>query len=381
MKVLLLNDFKVGGGAEIIFLKTYDVLKELGHNVDLNYCNEKLIAPTSVFAYIFSVKKCKALLDQLRKEKYDVIYLLNYAYAYSPSILWAIKRYKKSNSKVKVIYNAHDAHLICPNSGLMYFHKQNMCLLSQSSKVDDFLTKTLDHRGHLYSILKKTQWLLAYRLLKLHTVFDKILCPSVFLMDNIKNMYPKKDLYLLRNPLEINNHLVNEQKEKCKSLKLIYFGRLSSEKGLNVLIEKMSELSDSFEFHIYGDGPEKEKLNKLIINLNAGVKIKLKGKLPWTDLMKILPHYHAFILPSSCYENAPLSIVEAATAGLHILTMGYGGMKELAQIVGNHCFIDPISSTSLHEAFQYVKNARFKKPNLAPFSEDVFKSTIASSLK
>ena len=37
MRILLLNDFRIGGGAEIIFQKTYEVLVKQGYDVDMVY--------------------------------------------------------------------------------------------------------------------------------------------------------------------------------------------------------------------------------------------------------------------------------------------------------------------------------------------------------
>lgn len=377
MKVLLLNDFKVGGGAEIIFQKTYEILKEMGHEVDMLYCSERISTHNSIFSYLFSIDNLRSLFKRLKTEKYDVIYVLNYAYSFSPSILLAIKKYKRISPDVRVIYNAHDAHLICPNSGLMYFKNKKMQLFPQILSVKDFIFKTLDYRGNLYSLLKKVQWLLAYKVLKLHSIFDVILCPSLFLVSKIKEYYPNKEVGLLRNPLDMGNiPLITLNKRRKEPLQLVYFGRLSLEKGLDLLIENLSKISDLYELHIYGDGPEAAHLHNLVNSLKLQNRIIFEGKLSWKDLMNRLPLYDAFVLPSCCYENAPLSIVEASASGLYVLTMNYGGMKELAQMVGNYCFISPLSSESLHNAFNFIKDAEFRRPDLSVFSEAVFKNIL-----
>ena len=48
MNILLINDFKTGGGAEVIFYKTYQTLMAIGHNVDIVYCHEKIVSPKSI---------------------------------------------------------------------------------------------------------------------------------------------------------------------------------------------------------------------------------------------------------------------------------------------------------------------------------------------
>ena len=97
--------------------------------------------------------------------------------------------------------------------------------------------------------------------------------------------------------------------------------------------------------------------------------------------MSRLPLYDAFVLPSCCYENAPLSIIEAVASGLYILTMNYGGMKELAQIVGNYYFINPLSPERLYGAFDFIKKSGFHLPDLSLFSEDTFKNILSEYIE
>ena len=135
MNILLINDFKTGGGAEVIFTKTYETLIEAGNNVDLKYYYTQITPPRSALSYIFSLHNYHEIYKVLCEKKYDLVYLLNYSNAFSPSILLAIKKYKQKNSNLKVIYNAHDAHIICPNSALNYYKGNKICCIFRSIPV------------------------------------------------------------------------------------------------------------------------------------------------------------------------------------------------------------------------------------------------------
>lgn len=382
MKILLINDFKNGGGAEVVFLQTYKTLKEMGLEVDLLYCHDKITPPTSVISYLFSNRNYRKLYKRLTQKRYDLVYILNYAYAFSPSILLAVKKYKKQNHNVKVIYNAHDAHIICPNSVFAFFKKKQMHLFPSAPRVREFIFKRLDYRGVIHSVLKKIQWLLAYRLFKLYNVFDEILCPSIFLCSKIQETYPKAKVSLLRNPLELDNiaKLRIYNKNISNAIKIVYFGRISQEKGLKELIENLKDIDYNYVFYIYGDGPELPSLKILIDNLQLGDKIFLKGKKQWNELMTEISQYDAFILPSLIYENAPCSIVEAAAAGLYVITMKYGGLEELASLVGNSYLINPITPDTLKKSFEFVRNNQFNNPNLEIFSIKTFKTVLLSHI-
>lgn len=380
MKILLINDFKSGGGAEVVFLQTYKILKEMGLDVDLLYCYDKIVPPTSVISYLFSTKNYRKLYKRLTRNGYDLIYILNYAYAFSPSILLAVKRYKKHNHSAKVIYNAHDAHIICPNSALAFFENKQMHLFSSVPRVKEFIFKRLDHRGVIHSVLKKMQWLLAYKLFNLYNIFDEILCPSIFLCNKIQEAYPRIKVSLLRNPLELDNiaKLKVHDRNISDTIKIVYFGRISQEKGLKELIENLRDVNYNYVFHIYGEGPELPSLKMLVNKLRLDNKIIFHGKKPWKELMIEISQYDTFILPSLHYENSPCSIVEAAAAGLQIITMKYGGLEELASIVGNSYFINPITPATLNNAFELVKNNQFINPDLEMFSINTFKRVLLS---
>lgn len=379
MKVLLINDFKSGGGAEVVFLQTYKALREMGLEVDLLYRYDKIEPPVSVLSYLFSIRNCRNVYKQLLLNRYDLVYILNYAYAFSPSILWAVKKYKKRNHNIKVIYNAHDAHIICPNSALAFFKKKQMFLFTSAPRVKEFIFKKLDYRGFAYSILKKAQWLLAYKFFHLQDVFDEILCPSIFLCNKIQEAYRNANVSLLRNPLELDNIVTLRIRNKSISdtVKVVYFGRISQEKGLKELIEKLQYLDYKYEFYIYGEGPELNSLKILTNRLQLNNKVFFEGKKPWKELMAEISQYDAFILPSLHYENSPCSIVEAVAAGLRVITMKYGGLEELASIVGNSYFINPITPDTLKSAFEFVKNSQFVNPNLEMFSMDTFKKVLS----
>ena len=53
------------------------------------------------------------------------------------------------------------------------------------------------------------------------------------------------------------------------------------------------------------------------------------GFLNGDELSSFIKNARALILPSVCYENCPLSILEAHSFGTPVITMNYGGMAEL----------------------------------------------------
>lgn len=380
IRVLLINDFLYGGGAEVVFREINNVLVKNQIHTDVFYKEEKQKLTKSPISYIYSHSNKRKLEQLLRDNRYNVVIILNYSSALSPSILSVINEHKRQQG-FKVIYNAHDAHLICPNSGLNYFQNGKMMRFSEKMTISSFLFKRLDYRGHIFSILKKIQWITAYKILKVQNTIDIIVTPSYFLKDRINSFYSDKNIQVIRNPtIDKCFNLSPRTGLKGKIVHIVFFGRLSDEKGLIPFVKALKNVMTPFIFDIYGDGKIKKELEKAIFENNLQTKISLKGSVAHKTLLQNLINYDAMVLPSIMYENAPLSIVEAAANQLHILTMKYGGMEELAKCVGNYYFINPLSSKKLESIFSNLKKARFEPSDLSAFTKKVFEKQILNLL-
>lgn len=380
IKVLLINDFLYGGGAEVVFREINNVLNRNKIHVDIFYKEEKQKLINSPISYIYSLSNKRKLEKKFKENNYNIVIVLNYASAFSPSILSVINNYKKLQG-FKVIYNAHDAHLICPNSGLNYFQNEEMMRFDKNMTMRTFLSKRLDYRGHVYSILKKLQWLIAYKILKLQNTIDIIITPGYFLKERISSFYPTKEIKVIRNPtIEYSFNVPPRVGLRGETLRIVFFGRLSDEKGLIPFVKALKNITIPFVFDIYGEGKIKNKLERTIFENELQSKISLKGSIDHKTLLHNLTNYDAMVLPSIMYENAPLSIVEAAANQVHILTMQYGGMEELAKCVGNYYFINPISSEKLEAIFLELKEASFKPSDLSEFTKQVFEKRILNLL-
>lgn len=110
-----------------------------------------------------------------------------------------------------------------------------------------------------------------------------------------------------------NPYLLNIKKKpnyKKKNI-ILSIGRLVKQKNFETLIKGFSLFSKnypSYKLVILGDGPEKEKLKQLIVNLNCGKKIILKGWIKNTN--KYFYNSKLFIL-TSLYEGLGNVFIDA----------------------------------------------------------------------
>ncbi|HHP8620858.1 TPA: glycosyltransferase family 4 protein, partial [Klebsiella pneumoniae] len=184
-----------------------------------------------------------------------------------------------------------------------------------------------------------------------------------------------KPISVIRNPVSIANTerqiLLNDG-----SIHIVYVGRLTPEKGIVEFIKKVNhETTQVIHLHIYGAGESAEEIKS--IKCREGFKILFHGFIDRDLLITEISKYHIFVLPSIWLENAPVSIVEAAEAGLPVIVPNYGGLAEMAEeTLYNYKF--DYEDSDLSEVITQAadKKGKNKLNNPDSFSYEMYKESI-----
>ena len=109
----------------------------------------------------------------------------------------------------------------------------------------------------------------------------------------------------------------------------LYIGRLSEEKGASTLIRAFSCLSGAkTRLVIAGEGPLRGSLECLA---GGDARIGFTGHLSGRDLAETIRNAMAVVIPSECYENAPMSIIESMASGKPVIGSSTGGIPEMVR--------------------------------------------------
>ena len=115
---------------------------------------------------------------------------------------------------------------------------------------------------------------------------------------------------------------------KTAFFKIIFVGRLDWVKGIDTLIDAVKILKEEHpslikekgvQFHLVGYGFEIDRYERKVTSLKLDDLIFFRGQITGPDLIREYKSSHLFILPSIC-EGQPITILEAMTAGLPVLT-------------------------------------------------------------
>ena len=107
--------------------------------------------------------------------------------------------------------------------------------------------------------------------------------------------------------------------------KFLFIGRLSKQKGIDILVESLKAVNDGFQLTIIGYG-EMEDYLKIEIDKYLKHKVVFIGKL--NEAFRYMPNFDALLLPSR-FEGLPFTVLEAMLYGLPLIVTPCNGTIDL----------------------------------------------------
>lgn len=340
MKILQINKFyyKKGGSEEYMFTLT-DALIKRGHKVipfamqsDLNTRTpyEKYFAKTvnldsfsfiNIFKIFYNFNAVKKLKELIIKESPDIAHLHNIDRQLSPAIIRVLKKHK-----IPVVQTLHDYKLICPNYKL--FSKGEVCYRCEHGAYFHAVGRKCIKDSYLKSFLGALEAYWHAKILKSYEKIDLFLAPSKFMKDvNIRFGVPENKIKVIYNLIDLSKFKDNSSFPPNNHI--VYFGRLSQEKGLSVLISAMAAMASPPQLKIVGSGTMRQDLEDAVERLGMLAYIEFTGKKFGKELRDIVADARAIILPSVWPENMPYSMLEAMASGKVVIVSDIGGMIEI----------------------------------------------------
>jgi 1,2-diacylglycerol 3-alpha-glucosyltransferase len=114
---------------------------------------------------------------------------------------------------------------------------------------------------------------------------------------------------------------------------LIYTGRLSPEKNLDLLLRAFAAAQTALpelRLLLVGDGPEAPRLRQQVAQMGLHPLVHFAGLRPYAEVPGYLAAADAFIT-ASVTEVHPLSVVEALAAGLPVIGVNAPGVNDLIE--------------------------------------------------
>lgn len=247
---------------------------------------------------------------------------------------------------IPVVHTAHDGHLVCPKANFLHSNNKTDCE-KQFCKV---------YRN--------------FHLLNARSI-DLFISPSQFLL----NIYMQHGMKV-KNSCVIENGVLlsttTHQQKPCAPLKVLFMGQISEHKGIDYLINTIEFFQNKqVEFHIAGKGPEENRVLDLQENNN---KVFYHGFVNGGQKVKLLQDSHILLFPSQCFENSPLTILEAFQYGLIVIASNLGGVPELIDSTESGFLFELNQPETIYETISSMLNDPLKRQSLEQMSIDYFQS-------
>lgn len=347
MRILHVNKFLYRrGGAEGYLLDLAALQRQAGHEVELfgmqhpdnepqrfeeHFPTEKEFEPAPPAArdrlalvgrLAWSTSAAKGMSQVLDAFKPDVVHAHNIYHQLSPSVLRPA-----AERNIPVVMTLHDYKLVCPT--YQFLDRGELCTACVTGGPMQAVRRRCKD-GSLAASGAAALEVWAHRKTGAYSPVSRFICPSQFLAEQVRlaGVFPER-LTVIDNFTQTSGIAPADSAGQD----LVYFGRLSHEKGVDTLINAVAKMasgnsSQPVTLHIAGDGPERASLQTLAARV-APDQVRFHGRLARTELVELVRGALVSVVPSRWYENQPLSVLESFACGVPVVGTRLGGLPDL----------------------------------------------------
>lgn len=169
--------------------------------------------------------------------------------------------------------------------------------------------------------------------------------------DTANYLKPHKPLGVFFQPSGISTVFVDTPSNKVFSNYVIIIANLVPKKNIDLVIE-IAKICPDYNFKIVGEGPEKQRLEAKMQNID---NVNLVGFKTTEEIIALMDTSFAFLL-TSFFEGTPTSVLEACSRGLPIVTSNVGGLKSIIKDNKNGYVIDNYDPSCFKSALDIIYN-------------------------
>ena len=364
MRILFCNKYNFPfSGTEVYLFELMELLRSQGHEVALFSMADARGGPTPYDQHfvphidfnadsgfwekarkaghaIYSWGARRRLREMIRVFRPDIAHVRNIYHHLSPSILWELKE-----QNVPVIYHLNDFKLLCPSYNLV--SRGEACEACKGGAFWHALKPScypgLGARFTLAGEAYTHRCLGTYR-----KCVDVFLAPSEFVRSKFVEHGWQADKF------EVLPHFqeVHQVSAPATGRQIIYFGRLSQEKGIGDLLRAMEQVPET-NLLIAGDGPQRAELERLASTLNLK-NVTFVGHADKARRDELIAESLFTVFPSHAYETLGKTILESYAEGRAVVASDLGSRREFVRDGTTGLLYRPGDTDQLAQAIRFL---------------------------
>ena len=339
MKILMIDKYYYRkGGSQTYLLELKQKLEDEGHEIIMFSMKSEENIPSLYESYfvdhvdyssgglnkiknslklIYSYEAYNKLTKLIKETKPDIAHVNLVYHQLTPSVIHALKK-----NNIPMVYVSHDFKIICPNYKL---YNNGVCRKCYGGKYINCLTEKC-HKGSLVGSALVTIEAYVHKMLKSYKYLDKIIAPSHYIEEELlKAGIEQEKVICLPNFLTMKNQI--DLSNYSKDNTLLYYGRLSPEKGLHILLEALTKIDTTIQVKIIGKGPQQEELERFISERGL-TNVSFLGFMTGKELQEEIARAKATVLPAIWNEPFGLTVIESLSLGTPVIGSRAGAIGE-----------------------------------------------------
>jgi glycosyltransferase involved in cell wall biosynthesis len=319
MRVLQIhNRYQIAGGEDVVVASERALLEAHGHTVEVVGADNADIGAgisraRTALRTIYSPAARRQVADAIARFRPDIVHVHNFFPLLSPSVYLAA-----GDAGIPVVQTLHNYRLICPAA--LCYRDGRVC--------EDCVGNRLAWPGIQHACYRNSRpgtaavaaMLAVHRLWR---TWDLRVDCYVALTEFARSLFIGGGLPAGKIVVKPNFVHPTPTVGRGGGGFALYVGRLSTEKGLEPMVQTWQRLGERLPLKIVGDGPWRPA------RIPAGVS--LLGHRSRQEVMELMREAMVLVFPSVWYEGFPVTIAEAFAVGLPVIASNLGSMAMIVK--------------------------------------------------
>jgi len=308
------------GGEPAVIDATLRVLLQNGHETRLVTKSSRVLENSvlkRMYAFwggIYNIGAGREMRRLIEKDRPDVVHVHSVYPMFSPSILVACRR-----KNVPVVMTVHSHNLTCPT----WYHLYKGRVCEECVGGHEYRCVIKNCRNN---ILESSAYALrsavARRFRLFHDNVSVLIVMTPFAKAKLLRAGFRADqIAVVPNPASVREAAADPAAGEY----VAFAGRISSEKGIDTLLAAAAQMPD-VPFKVAGDGPALLELQG-----KAPRNVEFVGRLGPKELSEFYCRSRMLVVPSVCFEQFPMVVLEAMGRALPVIGSRIGGLPEIIE--------------------------------------------------